>query len=167
MTDLDTSPKAVERLHERLGGVEVPEHMHGDNLAILLCSFFENDEGELNDNGWTDSAISGQDAVLAAIRAHYDPTFCALFAKLEAERHNCVTMLSDANYDYNRKTNALIERHAQQITDLKARVEAAEAKLREAVEVMKAADGHLQKLGADGLASGICTFIASLEGDKP
>ena len=61
----------------------------------------------------------------------------ALSAALEAERHNCVTILNDANYDYNRKTNSLIERHAQQITDLKARAEYAEAKLKGAVGVMR------------------------------
>jgi len=80
------SPEALDTLHERLGGITVPEHMHGDNLAILLCSFFEDGEGEENDNGWTDAAIAGQDAVLGAIRAHYDPTLRALAAERDALR---------------------------------------------------------------------------------
>jgi hypothetical protein len=82
----DTSTKSIERLHERLGGVHVPEHMHGDNLAILLCSFFEDHEGEIGENGWTDAAIAGQDAVLSAIRDHYGPTLRALAAERDALR---------------------------------------------------------------------------------
>ena len=91
-TEPDLTPEALEALQERLGGVEVPETMHGDNLAILLCSFFEDAEGEINDNGWTDAAIAGQDAVLTAIRAHYEPAFrtiTALRAQLaKAEQHS-------------------------------------------------------------------------------
>ena len=82
----DTSAEAVERLHERLGGVTVPEHMHGDNLAILLCSFFEDHEEEIGENGWTDAAIAGQDAVLDAIRGHYRPTLLSLAAERDALR---------------------------------------------------------------------------------
>ena len=47
--------------------------------------------------------------------------------ELEVEKLNCVTLLNDADLDYSRKTNDLIERHAKQISDLKARAEAAEA----------------------------------------
>ena len=84
MTNTDTSAEAVERLHERLGGVTVPAQMHGDNLAILLCSVFEEEEGEVDESGWTEAAIVGQEAVLGAIRAHYDPTLRALAARLAA-----------------------------------------------------------------------------------
>ena len=52
------------------------------------------------------------------------------------------------------------------IIKAKSDLEAAEARLKEAVKVMKAADGHLQKLGADGLASGIYAFLASLGGNQ-
>ncbi|MFN7004299.1 MAG: hypothetical protein ACK4NW_12825 [Roseinatronobacter sp.] len=86
-----TTPKAesievrdVERLHESLGSVETPEHMHGDNLSILLCTFFEDREGEFDDNGWTEAAVSGQEAVLQAIRDHYGPAFEAILARAEA-----------------------------------------------------------------------------------
>lgn len=70
----------VELLHKELGSVSTPD-MHGDNLAILLCSFFEDDD---TDNGWTDAALARQEAVLAAIRGHYEPGFSALREKLEA-----------------------------------------------------------------------------------
>ena len=54
-------------------------------------------------------------------------TLRALSAALKAEKLNCVTLLNDADLDYNRKTKDLIERHANQISDLKARAESAEA----------------------------------------
>ena len=79
----------------------------------------------------TDKDLTPED--LEAVARFFDLVECALdpqgasaavrvlFAALEAERANCVALLNEADCEYNRKTNALIERHAQQITDLKAR----------------------------------------------
>jgi chromosome segregation ATPase len=75
----------VKRLNDRLGGVKVPEAMHGDNLAIVLCSFYEDAEGEIDDNGWTEVATKNCEATLEAIRQHYAP-LAARIAELEAER---------------------------------------------------------------------------------
>jgi hypothetical protein len=61
----------LKRLRITLGNVSVPEHMHGDNLAILLASFYEDAEGEVDDNGWTETAIQAAQKTLDAIHAHY------------------------------------------------------------------------------------------------
>lgn len=68
-------------LRERLGGVAQDES-DGDNLAILLASYFEPgiEDDELDESEtWKLGALDKADAVLAAIHAHYAPT-------LEAER---------------------------------------------------------------------------------
>jgi hypothetical protein len=126
MTDPDLTPEALDTLHRSLPGVSVPEHMHGDNLAILLCSFFDDAEGEGDENGWTDAAIAGQEAVLAAIRAHYDPTLRALRAQLtEADACNRgLVRLNEA-------TQARAERAADTIAALRARLAEAEARAEE------------------------------------
>lgn len=76
----------VERLNERLGGVETPM-MQGDNLAVMLCSFFDNPDQEPgcdDDCGWTADALAGCNEVLEATRAHYAPLATAI-TTLEAE----------------------------------------------------------------------------------
>lgn len=40
--------------------------------------------------------------------------------ELEAVKADCVKMLSEQDYEYNRKTNDLIDRHAKQIAELRA-----------------------------------------------
>jgi len=62
----------VRRINERLGGISTPEVFDGDNLSIVLCTAFE-DDGEQNENGWTDAAIEGCEQTLQAIRDHYAP----------------------------------------------------------------------------------------------
>ena len=74
----------AKRLRNTLGGVSVPEHMHGDNLAILLCSSFEDPDGEQDENGWTEAATDGCDKTLDAIHAHYADRIEALEAALLA-----------------------------------------------------------------------------------
>lgn len=62
----------VKDLGIRLGGIRT-ERMDGDNLAILLCGYFDNPDQENDDEtGWTPDAVSGCDEVLAAIRKHYE-----------------------------------------------------------------------------------------------
>jgi hypothetical protein len=43
--------------------------------------------------------------------------------------NNSIQLLSEADYDYNKKTNALIERHAQQLTVMKEHIAKLEAEL--------------------------------------
>lgn len=70
MTD-QPAGEAMEKLHYSLGGISTPR-MEGDNLAILLCSHFDNPEQEENDEThWTPDAEAGCEEVLAAIRSHY------------------------------------------------------------------------------------------------
>jgi len=66
------SDDLVKRLNQTLGGISSPPVLDGDNLSILLCSAFE-DDGEQNENGWTDAAIEGCEQTLQAIRNHYAP----------------------------------------------------------------------------------------------
>ena len=74
----------IERTNQRLGSVQSPM-MEGDNLAILLCTYFENPDQDCEDDtGWTPDSIKGQDEVLNAIRAHYQP-MADILASQEAE----------------------------------------------------------------------------------
>lgn len=62
----------VKKCGDRLGGITIPR-MEGDNLAVTLCSHFDNpDQEEDGETGWTPDAIAGCDEVLAAIRSHYE-----------------------------------------------------------------------------------------------
>lgn len=59
---------------ERLGGISTPM-MSGDNLAILLCTFFDNPDQENDEeSSWTSDAISGMYEVLDAVHKHYTGT---------------------------------------------------------------------------------------------
>jgi len=62
--------KAIQRANDRLPGIEVPA-MKGDNLAVILCSAFD-DGGEEDDSGWSDAASEGYKQTIAAIREHYE-----------------------------------------------------------------------------------------------
>lgn len=74
MTTPDTDRAGILRqIFDRIGSVETPM-MGGDNLAVTLCSCFENpDQDACDETGWTEDAIKGHDEVLAAIRAHFQP----------------------------------------------------------------------------------------------
>jgi Mg2+ and Co2+ transporter CorA len=91
MTDLSTLEaliRAATRAHDRLGGIST-ERMEGDNISILLCSHFEDLDGEVDENGWTESATDGCDEVLKAIRDHYAPVLEALISRIrELEAQN-------------------------------------------------------------------------------
>lgn len=87
MTQQDKARKLVERLNDTLGGVQVPDLMHGDNLAIMLCTAYDNPDQDTDDEtGWTPDAISRQEAGLAAIRAHYAPLADLITAQAEENR---------------------------------------------------------------------------------
>lgn len=69
----------LARANADLGGVSAPA-MNGDNLAVSLCSYFdEGDEWPEDDGpddcGWSPSAITGYEQTIDAIRQHYT---CAL-----------------------------------------------------------------------------------------
>jgi hypothetical protein len=79
LLDADT-----RRLFERLGGVETPM-MEGDNLSVLLASYFEDPDDETDDEtGWGETALKGMEEVLEAIGAHFKP-LAARVIELEAE----------------------------------------------------------------------------------
>lgn len=92
----DDVARLVDRLGSTLAGLETPM-MQGDNLAITLCSAFDNPEQEVDeDTGWSPDAEAGYKEVCGAIHAHYAPTIEALAdalttlsARVEAlETHN-------------------------------------------------------------------------------
>lgn len=87
MTTKDERERALEdarRLRTKLGFVSVPL-MRGDNLAVTLCTEFDNPDQEADgDTGWTPDAIEGCDTTLDAIHALYAPTIAAFIA--EAKR---------------------------------------------------------------------------------
>jgi len=77
----------IDRLRDQLPGVQVPR-MSGDNLAILLCTHFENPDQEPDETGWSDDAVAGMYETLDAIHAHYSgalSNLTARVAELEAE----------------------------------------------------------------------------------
>jgi hypothetical protein len=68
---LGGDPDRMKRVGKSLGGVSTPR-MDGDNLAIILCSHFDNADQAEGENGWTPDAEAGCEEVLAAIRDHYE-----------------------------------------------------------------------------------------------
>ena len=67
------TPSERKQLDARLAGIKTPR-MGGDNLAIILCTYFDNPEQPNEDEtGWTADATAGCDEVLTAIRLHYEP----------------------------------------------------------------------------------------------
>jgi hypothetical protein len=81
----------VARLRATLGGI-AQEECCGDNLTILLASYFEPgiESEELDDCGtWKQGAIDACDKVLDAIHAHYTPLLesqAKALSEAEAER---------------------------------------------------------------------------------
>lgn len=79
----------------------------------------------------------------------------ALLAQNAALRANTVQMLDEADREYNRKTNDLIERHAEQLAALRAEVRksamdavSAGCQAQEAWEAQKAAEARAERLEA-------------------
>ena len=62
--------KALDRAENRLGHVSI-DAMEGDNLAVTLCSHFDDPDQEPGENGWTDAAVNGCDATMKAIKDLY------------------------------------------------------------------------------------------------
>lgn len=66
------SSDIVKRLGETLGEIQTPA-MGGDNLAVTLCSHFDDGEDHDNDHGWSNAAYDGYIEVIEALRKHYAP----------------------------------------------------------------------------------------------
>ncbi len=129
----------VGRLRERLGSIQT-ECMNGDNLAVTLCTSFENYEQETSDEtGWTPDAEAGCTQVLDAIHAHY-----------AAEIERLTRELAQANKSYNLAVTSRLEWRRQAETtnrrllethdayeEMKARALAAESSLSEAVKALE------------------------------
>lgn len=63
--------RAIVKANERVPGIETPL-MRGDNLAIILCSTFDDGERDTeDDSGWSQAARDGYNEVIKAIREHY------------------------------------------------------------------------------------------------
>jgi hypothetical protein len=73
---------------------------------------------------------------------HHEGTVKALQAKLAEVQINAATMLNTNDLEYNRKSNDLIGRHAEHLTTLSDRAEAAKARIDE-LEAVEAAAADL------------------------
>ncbi|MFT8439877.1 hypothetical protein [Acetobacter fabarum] len=62
--------RALDKACDTVMWIETPA-MEGDNLAVTLCSHFEDCEGEADDNGWHPKAVEGCDQVKSAIAQHF------------------------------------------------------------------------------------------------
>ena len=72
------------RVHDEIGGIETP-CMGGDNLAVTICSYFNDpDQHEDDETGWGKTATNAWEEVEKAIQDHYEPTISQLEAQLEA-----------------------------------------------------------------------------------
>jgi hypothetical protein len=60
----------VDKAGDRVGNIETPL-MRGDNLAVTLCTHFDDGGPSDDDTGWSDAAVAGYEQVAAAIRSHY------------------------------------------------------------------------------------------------
>ena len=80
----------------RLADIETPQ-MKGDNLAVTLCSYFENPDQDEGEHGWTPDAIKGYDDVMAAIKEHLAPLAAAPdLARLVLEKEKEIARLRAA-----------------------------------------------------------------------
>lgn len=62
--------RRIEQVRYRIGGVEIDE-MEGDNLAITLCSAFDDPDDEVGENGWTERATTCHDKIMSLVHAQY------------------------------------------------------------------------------------------------
>lgn len=78
--------EALERAKHKLGHVSA-DCMNGDNLAITLCTHFDDGEGDEDEHGWTEAASAGCDATLEAIHAMYADVLRTALGNKETDRH--------------------------------------------------------------------------------
>lgn len=94
-----TPLRKLDRAIDRIMGIEI-EAMGGDNLAVVLCSHFDSDDGsEPDDNGWSDSAINAYEEIKQEIAGKFVPVREAMLAAvrqaMEAERKAVVAWIRD------------------------------------------------------------------------
>lgn len=124
---------AASRLRDTLGGVAQAQ-VDGDNLSILLVSFFEprvEDEQLDEYDCWKQGAVDKANAVLDAIHAHYAPHIAELEAraeKAEAERDAAAAVLRVAEMDL-RSVRLSLETSRQAAGAYLARIKTAEAEI--------------------------------------
>lgn len=61
---------SIGSANRSVAGISTPL-MYGDNLAVFLCSQFDDGEPAEDDTGWSPAAIAGYKQVIHAIREHY------------------------------------------------------------------------------------------------
>ncbi len=75
-----TVVRELDRAIEYIMGIEI-KAMAGDNLAVLLCSQFDrDDDSELDDNGWSQSATDAYDEIKREIAGLFVPVRAAIAA---------------------------------------------------------------------------------------
>lgn len=85
----------IAKANERLPNIETPL-MGGDNLAICLCSFFDDGDKETEDDtGWSQRARDGYEEVIKAIRDHYSATIRSSATKQEKADAATLRALAD------------------------------------------------------------------------
>jgi len=120
------SDDLVSRLRSSLPGIAQAE-CGGDNLAILLASFFEPgiESDELDDSGtWKQGAIDACDRVLDAIHAHYAQTITEARAEIERLRA-VIDRVARVDNSLAKQLRASIENNAAlvgELTTLRAHV---------------------------------------------
>lgn len=101
--------------------------------------------------------------------------FKARIEELKADILTAVKMLSDADFDYNRRTNDLIQRHAVQLAKATEIVDASgrkrgelEAKLAQAVEALELADAAMSgaNMNMRAVERKVKTTIAAIKGEE-
>lgn len=66
MNDATHTRESDKKLRSAIANISIPR-MEGDNLAVMLCSWFDNPDQEENENGWTPDAEAGCEETLDAI----------------------------------------------------------------------------------------------------
>jgi len=87
----------ADELRASLGWVEIAGEE--DNLAIMLCTVFDDGGPEDSDTGWSEAAVAGYEKTRDAIHAHYASALAARDARiaaLEAERERLREALTEA-----------------------------------------------------------------------
>lgn len=79
-TPAHTPLQELDRAINRIMGIEI-EAMGGDNLSVVLCRYFDSDDGsEPDDNGWSDSAINAYEEIKQEIAGKFVPVREAIIA---------------------------------------------------------------------------------------
>lgn len=75
---------AIDRANEWMPSLTV-EACRGDNLAIALCTYFDDGEGVDDETTWSRAATEGYEQMVEAIRQHYRAAIESAIAKAKAQ----------------------------------------------------------------------------------